>query len=112
VLIAFIAQNVIKLIVKRPRPPVRHLEHVTSWSYPSGHAIASTALLGALVIAAWPLVRSRSGRGVLVVSALAAECIIATSRLILGVHYPTDVIAGFLLGILTAALATQVNPTP
>jgi membrane-associated phospholipid phosphatase len=108
VLIAIIAQNVIKVIVKRPRPPVRHLEHVTSWSYPSGHAMESTALLGALVLAAWPLVRSRFGRGVILVSALAAECVIASSRLILGVHYPTDVIAGFVLGVFTVALAITV----
>lgn len=108
VLIAIIAQNIIKVIVKRPRPPLRHLEHVTSWSYPSGHAMESTALLGALVIAAWGLVRSRSARGMILVSAVATECAIASSRLVLGVHYPTDVIAGCVLGVLAAALATTV----
>jgi membrane-associated phospholipid phosphatase len=104
VLVAIIAQNVIKTIVRRPRPPVRHLEHVTSWSFPSGHATESTALLGALVIASWSRGSSRA-RMAIVVGAAAVEAAIAGSRLVLGVHYPTDVMAGIVLGVLAAAVA-------
>jgi undecaprenyl-diphosphatase len=113
VLVAIVSQNLIKVIVRRPRPHVHHLEHVTSWSFPSGHATESTALLAALVVAAWPLTRTPWKRGAMVGAALAAEFVIAASRLVLGVHYPTDVVAGFLLGVCTAALAVVcARPTP
>jgi undecaprenyl-diphosphatase len=105
VLVAIASQNLIKVIVRRPRPPVHHLEHVTSWSFPSGHATESTALLMSLIFAAWPLTRHSWTRGAMVGAALAAEFVVAASRVVLGVHYPTDVIAGFLLGDCAAALA-------
>jgi undecaprenyl-diphosphatase len=105
VLLAIAAQNVVKEIVRRPRPPVRHLEHVTSWSFPSGHAAETTALSAAVVIAAWPLVATRWARCAAVTAAIGVSLLVAASRVVLGVHYPTDVAAGCVLGALTAALA-------
>jgi membrane-associated phospholipid phosphatase len=105
-LMAIAAQNVVKVIVRRRRPPLHHLEHVTSWSFPSGHAAESTALLVGVAIACWPLVDSRWRRAGVLVAATAAEFAIAGSRLVLGVHYPTDVIAGVVLGAVSAALAS------
>lgn len=105
-LMAIAAQNVVKVIVRRRRPPLHHLEHVTSWSFPSGHAAESTALLIGVAIACWPLVDSRWRRAGVLVAATAAEFAIAGSRLVLGVHYPTDVIAGVVLGALSAAFAS------
>ena len=53
-------QNAIKAIVNRPRPSVTHLEHVTSSSFPSGHATQCTAFLVALIALIYS---GRSGRG-------------------------------------------------
>ena len=53
-------QNAIKAIVNRPRPSVTHLEHVTSSSFPSGHATQCTAFLVAIIALVY---LARSGRG-------------------------------------------------
>jgi membrane-associated phospholipid phosphatase len=95
-------QNAVKALVDRPRPSVTHLEHVTSSSFPSGHATQSTAFLVALVALVW---RARSGRLREATTVLAGVlvCAIGASRVYLGVHYPTDVAAGIILGAAWAA---------
>lgn len=89
--------SLVKTLVGRPRPPVHRLEHVTSASFPSGHATQSTAFFLAVLLV-W-LVHHRS-RGREAVIALTGVLIIAIalSRVYLGVHYPTDIAAGILLG--------------
>jgi membrane-associated phospholipid phosphatase len=95
-------QNVVKALVNRPRPGVAHLEHVTSSSFPSGHATQSTAFLVALLALVWT---SGSGvaRAAATLSAVALACAVGASRVYLGVHYPTDVAAGIILGGAWAA---------
>jgi membrane-associated phospholipid phosphatase len=90
-------QNTIKAIVDRPRPSVLHLEHVTSSSFPSGHATQSTAFLVA-VVALVCISRSGPLRAAATLVAAVLVCAIGTSRVYLGVHYPTDVVAGIILG--------------
>ncbi len=95
-------QNAIKAIVDRPRPSVTHLEHVTSSSFPSGHATQSAAFLVALIaLVCW----TRSGplRIATTLACAALACAVGTSRVYLGVHYPTDVVAGIILGGAWAA---------
>ncbi len=106
-------QNVVKGLVDRPRPPVAHLEHVTGSSFPSGHATESTAVLVALVGLAWARWPTRGAR-IAVASCGALMCAaIAASRVYLGVHYPTDVAAGIVLGAAwgTAAVAGLTRPS-
>lgn len=87
-----------KLLVGRPRPPVEHLEAVGSASFPSGHATSAAALYIALLLA---FLASRPPAGVRI-AAIASTALlligVAFSRIYLGVHYPSDVIAGLLLG--------------
>lgn len=66
------------------------------WSFPSGHTCASFA--SAFVY--FRLLPKKYG-----IPALVLACMIAFSRLYLGVHYPTDVLAGFLIGLLASVLA-------
>lgn len=96
-------QNIIKWLVHRPRPAVVHLEHVTSSSFPSGHATQSAAAGVALIL----LTRGapRKQRIVAVLIAAAYMVAVSASRVYLGVHYPTDVIAGTLLGSIWGATA-------
>jgi membrane-associated phospholipid phosphatase len=94
----FALNTTVKLIVRRPRPRLPGLPALTSTptqlSFPSAHS--STSFAGARVY-------TRLGLPAPPLYALAA--LLAASRLYLGVHYPSDILAGALLGTTTAAVA-------
>lgn len=100
--------GVAKVLVGRSRPPaVLHLVNETDASFPSGHATDSAALFlaVALVLAVFVLQRPLA-RALTVAAALALEATVAASRLVLGVHWPTDVIVGLALGTIVALVVT------
>jgi membrane-associated phospholipid phosphatase len=90
---------VAKHLVGRDRPPaVAQLVVANNSAFPSGHALGSTAVLGVLTIVALGYVRSRLVRVVTVVAGVALVVLIGLSRVYLGVHWASDVAAGWLLG--------------
>jgi len=89
--------NGIKLFVHRERPPVPHLTSSSGWSFPSGHTAAAAATYAAVALLLgrgrrWPV------KAWLGTAAAAVILAVASSRVLLGVHWPTDVIAGAALG--------------
>lgn len=100
-----------KRVVERPRPAEAVVE-VSSWSYPSGHA-TNIALGAVLVIALATTVRTAWVRRGVVVLAVVGVVVTIADRLVLGVHYPSDVLAGLLLGTGVAlAGLTILRPLP
>jgi membrane-associated phospholipid phosphatase len=86
-----------KLIVARPRPTLENLQHLTSLSFPSEHTTQAAAVYLTIAIMLSKGL-NRGWRELVIVIAILIALAVAWSRVYLGVHYPTDVIAGLLLG--------------
>ncbi len=97
--------NLLKLGFDRPRPDiVEHLTHAASSSFPSGHATLSAITyltLGALIARGQPDTRLKA---LFLGGAILITILVGFSRVYLGVHWPTDVLAGWCLGAAWAAL--------
>lgn len=91
--------EMLKRIVARPRPPLDHrLIDEVGFSFPSGHAMASTAFYGFLIYLVYRYWRRAIKWVAIVLLALVPPIVMAT-RVYLGVHYASDVLAGCLYSI-------------
>jgi len=103
-----IVDTLVKAAVDRPRPVVDHpVATALGKSFPSGHAMSSTVTYGALLIAIWPWLSPRLRRIALVATVVLVVAV-GTSRLLLGVHFVSDVVGGYILGLAWLAAATAV----
>jgi undecaprenyl-diphosphatase len=102
---AAVLSGVTKALIGRARPIVKvPVDRVGGGSFPSGHALTSFAAVGALLLLLLPVL-STAWRAVLVSAAVVVVAAVGFSRLILGVHYVTDVLGGWLIaGLWLAAL--------
>ncbi len=99
-LIAMVGAGIIELTLKvafhRPRPrPFFGYPLPSSYSFPSGHALGSLVFFGTLAALLSPRLRGRASKILLWAGAVLLIAAIGFSRIYLGVHYPTDVIAGY-----------------
>ena len=109
------ANNAIKALVDRDRPVLdAPIVDASGASFPSGHAMGSTIVVGLIVIVLRPHLPRRVRRGA-VIAAAVVVALIGASRVLLGAHFLTDVVAGHVMGIgwLAAAIAAlSVAGTP
>jgi undecaprenyl-diphosphatase len=96
--------GIVKLGFDRPRPQIFEwgADPVSS-SFPSGHAMSATIVYGTVAYLAARLIRRRWMRWLTLASAALLIVAIGASRLYLGVHYPSDVLAGMTLGVAWSA---------
>lgn len=106
---ALVLAPLLKLVFARPRPDaVPHLVDVTMASFPSGHSLHSAAAYMTLAAVAATSSRHRPAAFAL---AATLTLLIGASRVYLGVHYPTDVLAGWFLGGAWAAVCALTFPS-
>ena len=102
------ASSALKALFARPRPTVTtHLDGAGWWSFPSGHTMESTVVLGLGILLVTGWMRNRVAARLTRVLTVVVLAAIGFSRVYLGVHYPSDVLAGWLAGgaWVTGALA-------
>lgn len=87
---------VLKVAFHRERPTAHRLIAETGFSFPSGHSMGAFSLYGILAFLLWKHIPSRLGRTLLILLSSALILAIGVSRIYLGVHYPSDVLAGYL----------------
>ncbi|MDO5374809.1 phosphatase PAP2 family protein [Staphylococcus rostri] len=102
---------ILKNIFDRERPNIMRLIDISGLSFPSGHAMGSTAFFGSLCFIA---LRILKGQAKIWVSSLCIVMIalICASRIYLGVHYPTDIMAGILGGLFFIVLTQLILHKP
>lgn len=106
--VAVVVGFALKEAVRRARPVLAHpVAHASGFSFPSGHASGSAAAYASLALV---LGGRWAPRPVRVVLAILVPVVVATTRVFLGVHFPSDVVAGLVLGWAVALLTAAAVP--
>ena len=106
--INFIFNQYMKIFFQRPRPMDLMIVEENGYSFPSGHSMVSMAFYGFIIFLIWKYLKSNKLKwlytillGILIVT-------IGTSRIYLGVHYASDVLAGFYFSIAYLIIYTTI----
>ena len=108
-ILGVIINNVIKLIFARSRPDVNPLMVESTYSFPSGHSMMSMILYGYLIYLIYNNFKSKKYKWLLICILSILILCIGFSRIYLGVHYVSDVIGGFVLGIAYLILYIDIS---
>jgi undecaprenyl-diphosphatase len=93
---SWILNETLKAIFERARPTVNRIVEAVGYSFPSGHSMGAFSLYGILAFLLWKHIRSVSGRILLLVVSGFFVLMIGVSRIYVGVHYPSDIVGGYL----------------
>ena len=87
---------IIKHAIARHRPFTHHLVAAHGYSFPSGHSVGSATLFGILIVLTILLVKNKAAKTVLCIVWTCFPILIGYTRIFSHVHYPSDVVGGFL----------------
>lgn len=106
--IVTILNVILKRILQRPRPIEYRIIDETGYSFPSGHSMISMAFYGFLIYLLYKHAKNKyiKWSGIIILSLLIV--LIGISRIYLGVHYTSDVLAGFLISVSYLILFTSI----
>lgn len=105
ILITHLVNKGIKEIVKRERPSLNEALDALGYSFPSGHAMLSIMTFGFLTYIIAANLKSVAGKGATTILMGIVIVSIGLSRVILNVHYPTDILAGYCVGGILLIMA-------
>ena len=88
-----------KNIYQRPRPEIVHLVEEKGFSFPSGHSLAVTLMVGSLIVILSQRIKNTVWRKIIQILLSLYIFSVLVSRIYLGVHYPSDVIASLCVGL-------------
>lgn len=106
---ALALENGLKFWFRRVRPPAFFGSEPETYSFPSGHALFSLCLYGALAVAATRCIESSAMRTGVWIATILLVLAIGGTRIYLGVHYPSDVLGGYLVAITWIAIALSAD---
>lgn len=98
----------LKILFHRTRPDLFRVVQETGYSFPSGHALATMCFYGMVAYLIMRTIDSWRGRLTVMTLAIILSMLIGISRIYLGVHYPTDVIAGYAAGSMWLAFCISL----
>ncbi len=106
-------EQLVKTVVDRPRPvTVPSVASAGGSSFPSGHSTGAASIAAATALTVVLLAGARRRVSALIVVLAALACAVAASRVLLVVHYPSDVVGGLVLGLAAATASFAVLGTP
>lgn len=103
-----IVNTIIKYIIKRPRPTHLRLISQGGYSFPSGHAMISICVYGMLLYLIHKNIKNKTIKYFLTIFIIFLIISIGLSRIYVGVHYPSDILAGYLLSISILIIIIKV----
>lgn len=103
-----LVNQIVKHLVRRPRPSVLRLVNESGYSFPSGHSMVSVALYGIIVYTIYMNVKNKYVKWISIVLLSLLVLLIGFSRIYVGVHYFTDVVGGFTLGLVVLIMYIDI----
>jgi undecaprenyl-diphosphatase len=102
--LTWLLNTLFKALFQRERPDILRLAEASGYSFPSGHSMTSLSFYGLIIYLCIKLIRNPTRRFISVVFLSGLILAIGMSRVYLGVHYASDVLAGFSAGLAWLAL--------